>query len=152
MYDGVLLKRGALVVSDLDRAFKIWIDLFGMEVDSLIEQSPDSLAYDLFDVPNEAKTRFATLNAGPDQPRTLGILEVKGADYAPQRGIRRGGVVMNANGRLDAIRAALPGLGLAMLREKPLTVAGHGPGTGTGTETGFHDWDGNLIVLYQLPG
>lgn len=148
MYDGVLLKRGALVVSDLDRAFKVWIDLFGMEVDSLIEQSPDSLAYDLFDVPEEAKTRFATLNAGDQQMRTLGMLEVKGVEYPQQTGIRRGGVVMNANGRLDTIRAALPGIGLAMLREKPLTVDGQG----TGTETGFHDWDGNLIVLYQLPG
>jgi len=148
MYDGVLLKRGALVVSDLDRAFKIWIDLFGMEVDSLIEQSPDSLAYDLFDVPKGAQTRFATLNAGDQQVRTLGMLEVKGVDYPSQTGIRRGGVVMNANGRLDAIRAALPELGLAMLREKPLTVEGQG----TGTETGFYDWDGNLIVLYQLPG
>lgn len=148
MYDGVLLKRGALVISDLDRAFKIWVDLFGMEIDSLIEQSPDSLAYDLFDVPKHAKTRFATLNAGDQQQRTLGMLEVKGVDFASQTGVRRGGVVMNANGRLDAIRAALPGLGLAMLREKPLTVEGQG----TGTETGFHDWDGNLIVLYQLPG
>ena len=30
MYDGVYFKRGKLVVSDLESAYKIWIDLFGM--------------------------------------------------------------------------------------------------------------------------
>lgn len=146
-YDGVLFKRGNIVVSDLDRAYKIWIDLFGMEVDTENTPDADSLSYDLFNVPNTARTRFATLNAGPEQPRTLGIYEVTGLLPDEQDRIRRGAVVINANGRLDAIRAALPGLGLSMLREKTLVTVDQQ----VGIETGFYDWDGNLIVLYELP-
>ena len=147
-YDGVYFKRGNLVVSDLERAYRIWIDLFGMQVDTEIAQDADSLAYDLFNAPKTARTRFATLNAGPAQLRTLGIYEVTGVPLEVQEGIRRGSVVINANGRLDAIRAALPGMGLSMLREKTLVTDDQG----TGIETGFYDWDGNLIVLYELPG
>ncbi len=147
-YDGVYFKRGNLVVSDLERACKIWIDLFGMQIDTVTSQDTDSLAYDLFNVPRIARTRFATLNAGPRQMRTLGIYEVTGVPFEVQDGIRRGSVVINANGRLDEIRAALPGLGLEMLREKKLVTDDQG----VGIETGFYDWDGNLIVLYELPG
>ena len=147
VYYGVLFKRGNLVVSDLERAYKIWIDLFGMEIDTVNTQDADSLAYDLFNVPKTARTRFATLNAGPEQPRTLGIYEVTGVPLEAQDGIRPGSVVINANGRLDAIRAALPGMGLSMLREKTLVTVGQQ----VGIETGFYDWDGNLIVLYELP-
>lgn len=146
-YTGALFKRGLLTVTDIDRALTLWVGVLGMEVDSLNEQNPDSLIYQLFDIPAGVKTRFATLNAGPDQQRTLGILEVKDAGLDPQSGIRRGGVVINANGRIDAIKAALAGLGLRVLREKPLkTHDGK-----EGTETGFFDWDGNLIVLFELP-
>ena len=147
-YDGVYFKRGNVVVSDLDRAYKIWIDLFGMQIDTVFTQAADSLAYDLFNVPKTARTRFATLNAGPEQMRTLGIYEVTGVPMEAQDGIRRGSVVINANGRLDAIRAALPGMGLGMLREKRLVTVDQQ----VGIETGFYDWDGNLIVLYELPG
>ena len=146
-YDGVLFKRGNVVVSDLDRAYTLWIDLLGMQVDTLFTQDADSLAYDLFNVPKTARTRFATLNAGPEQPRTLGIYEVTGVPFEAQEGIRRGSVVINANGRLGEIRAALPGMGLSMLREKTLVTVDEQ----VGIETGFYDWDGNLIVLYELP-
>ena len=146
-YDGALFKRGNVVVSDLDRACTLWIDLLGMQIDTVFTQDADSLAYDLFNVPKTARTRFATLNAGPEQPRTLGIYEVTGVPLEAQDGIRRGSVVINANGRLDEIRAALPGLGLSMLREKTLVTVDEQ----VGIETGFYDWDGNLIVLYELP-
>lgn len=145
-YDGVYFRRGNIVVSDLERAYRIWIDLFGMEIDTENIPDADSLSYDLFNVPNTARTRFATLNAGPEQSRTLGIYEVAGLLPNEQDRIRRGAVVINANGRLDAIRAALPGLGLSMLREKRLVTVDQE----VGIETGFHDWDGNLIVLYEL--
>ena len=146
VYDGVLFRRGNIVVSDLERAYTIWIDLFGMEIDTENIPDSDSLSYDLFNVPNTVPTRFATLNAGPLQSRTLGIYEVPGLLPDEQDRIRRGAVVINANGRLDAIRAALPGMGLSMLREKTLVTVDQE----VGIETGFHDWDGNLIVLYEL--
>ena len=147
VYDGALFKRGNIVVSDLERAYTLWIDLLGMQVDTENTPNADSLSYDLFNVPRTAPTRFATLNAGPMQPRTLGIYEVTGLLPDQQDRIRRGAVVINANGRLDAIRAALPGLGLSMLREKTLVTVDQQ----VGIETGFYDWDGNLIVLYELP-
>ena len=145
-YDGVEIQRGVLVVSDLDRALELWVGVLGMSVDSLNDQDQDSLAYQLFDAPLEAATRFATLNAGSDRPRSIGLYEVKGVPFEPQQGIRRGGVVMNANGRLDQIKEALPKMGLSMLREKELVAD-----RGKGTETGFFDWDGNLVVLFEFP-
>ena len=148
VYDGALFKRGNIVVSDLERAYTLWIDLLGMQIDTENTPDADSLSYDLFNVPRTAPTRFATLNAGPQQPRTLGIYEVTGVPLDAQDGIRRGSVVINANGRLDAIRAALPGLGLSMLREKTLVTVDQQ----VGIETGFYDWDGNLVVLYELEG
>ena len=46
VYDGVLFRRGNLVVSDLDRAFKVWIDRFRMDIDTENVPDPDSLSYD----------------------------------------------------------------------------------------------------------
>lgn len=59
---------------------------------------------------------------------------------------RRGNIVVSDLERAYTIRAALPGLGLSMLREKTLVTVDQE----VGIETGFHDWDGNLIVLYEL--
>jgi len=146
-YDGIYFKRGLLAVSDLDRALTLWVDVMGMQVDSISVADADSLLYQLFNVPAGVPLRFATMNAGPRQQRTLGIFEMREEPLPEQTGVRRGGVVINANGRLDAIREALPGLCLEMLREKVLVSDGQG----TGIETGFYDWDGNLIVLFQLP-
>nr|MDJ0709660.1 VOC family protein [Woeseiaceae bacterium] len=147
-YDGVYIKRPAIVVSDLERALHLWRDVLGMTVDGINKEKPDSLAYDLFDVPKTATLRFATLNAGARQERTYGMLEISGMDVPRLSGIRRAGVVVNANGRWSEIRAAVQDMGLTLLREKVLVTKDQG----TGIETGFVDWDGNLIVVYQLPG
>lgn len=146
-YSGALVKRPAIVVTDLDRALSLWRDVLGLNVNSVSTEDSDSLAYDLFNVPPEARLRFATLDAGDVQQRTYGLLEVSGVKLNAQSGLRRAGVVINANGRWQEIRLAVIDLGLTLLREKKLVTADQG----TGIETGFVDWDGNLIIIYQLP-
>ncbi|MEM7283723.1 MAG: VOC family protein [Pseudomonadota bacterium] len=146
-YVGIYIKRSAIVVSDLERTLTLWRDVLGMTVDSMSNENKDSLAYDLFNVPKTATLRFATLNAGP-QERAFGMLEISGIDIPHQSGeIRRTGIVVNANGRWGEIKASIEEMGLELLRQKTLVTRDHR----VGIETGFIDWDGNLIVVYQLP-
>lgn len=146
-YSGVLIKRPAIVVTDLDRALLLFRDVLGLSVNSISTEDSDSLAYDLFNVPPGAQLRFATLDAGEIQRRTYGLLEISGVEVKAQSGLRRAGVVINANGRWEEIRMAVNDLGLTLLREKKLVTSDQR----IGIETGFVDWDGNLIIIYQLP-
>jgi hypothetical protein len=87
------------------------------------------------------------LSAGPTQVRTLALLEVTGVRLPRKTGIRTTGAVINANGRLDAIIAAVRAKGLTVFGPRVLSSQGQGEGI----EQGFLDWDGNVIVLYQFP-
>ena len=147
-YSGIYVKRAVLVVSDLERSLRLWRDVFGMKVESISTENQDSLAYDIFNVPKSAGLRFASLSAGPDQKRTLGIAEVTGVPLPPREGIAAGGVVINANGRVPQLKLAIAEFGLTLMREKPL-VTKEGA---LGIESAFRDWDGNVIVFYDLPG
>ena len=95
----------------------------------------------------ESWMESSTLSAGPNQARTLALLEVKGVRLPRKTGIRTTGAVINANGRLDAIIASARTMGLTVMGPRVLESATQG----NGIEQGFLDWDGNVIVLYQFP-
>lgn len=149
-YEGSYFKRQALVVSDMERALELYRDVLGFNLHSLTESGPDSYSYEVFNIPREAQIRFATLDGGETQIRTLALLEPEGIELAPQTGVRRAAAVINANGRYDAIHAAIKAMGLETLEPRPL--GDPSDARGVGVELGFLDWDGNLIVLYQFPG
>jgi hypothetical protein len=84
------------------------------------------------------------------QIRTLALLEVTGIALEPAAGIRRAAAVINANGRYEAIDAAITEMGLERMEPRPL--GDPASPRGQGVELGFVDWDGNLIVIYEFPG
>jgi hypothetical protein len=146
-YDGTNFKRQLYVVSDMERALRLWTGPLGMTTPGVTNSQPTSYSYDVFNIPREARLRFATLSAGPFQERTFALLEVTGVPLPRQTGIRPTGAVINANGKLDAIIAWARAEGLEIIPPRELRSATQG----VGTEQAFLDWDDNVIVLYQFP-
>jgi hypothetical protein len=146
-YDGAYYKRQLYVVTDMERALTLWRDVLGLQPGEITTSGPNSYSREVFNIPARAAMRFCTLSAGPNQVRTLALLEVKGVRLPPKTGIRTTGAVINANGRLEAIIASARAMGLTVMGPRVLTSATQGEGL----EQGFLDWDGNVIVLYQFP-
>jgi catechol 2,3-dioxygenase-like lactoylglutathione lyase family enzyme len=146
-YDGAFYKRQLYVVTDMERALTLWRDVMGLQPGEITTSGPNSYSREVFNIPQRAAMRFCTLSAGPNQVRTLALLEVRGVRLPRKTGIRTTGAVINANGRLDAIVAAARAKGLTVFSSRVL----ESPTQGTGVEQGFLDWDGNVIVLYQFP-
>lgn len=146
-YAGAYFKRQLFVVSDMDRALTLWRDVLGLEPGAITVSGPNSYSREVFAIPPEAAMRFVTMSAGPDQQRTLALLEVTGVPLPRQTGIRTTAAVINARGRLAEIVRRSEAMGLTALPPRPLATATQG----TGTEQAILDWDGNVIVLYELP-
>ncbi|MFP4519829.1 MAG: VOC family protein [Oceanicaulis sp.] len=149
-YTGSYFKRQAIVVSDIERALTLYRDVLGFTLHSLTQSGADSYSYEVFNIPREASIRFATLDGGETQIRTLALIETGGIELARQTGVRRAAAVINANGRYEDIFAAIEDMGLETMAPRPL--GDPDSPRGQGVELGFLDWDGNLIVLYQFPG
>jgi hypothetical protein len=146
-YDGAFYKRQLYVVTDMERALTLWRDVLGLQPGEITISGPNSYSREVFNIPARAAMRFCTLSAGPNQVRTLALLEVRGVRLPPKTGIRTTGAVINANGRLETIIAAVRAKGLTVFGPRVLESATQG----NGIEQGFLDWDGNVIVLYQYP-
>ena len=146
-YDGAYYKRQLYVVTDMERALTLWRDVMGLQPGEITTSGPNSYSREVFNIPARAAMRFCTLSAGPNQVRTLALLEVRGVRLPRKTGIRTTGAVINANGRLDAIIASARRMGLTVMEPRVLESAAQG----RGIEQGFLDWDGNVIVLYQFP-
>ncbi len=72
----VRMQRTNLVVSDLDRAFRVYQDILGFRVDFILGDRPQAYSYTVFQIPREAKTRFAALSSSGHE-RSLALTEVK---------------------------------------------------------------------------
>lgn len=149
-YAGPLFKRQVVVVSDIERALRLYRDVLRFQQDSGINASEStSYTYDVLDVPRGARLRTSALNAGTRQIRTMLLIEVTGIPLPRQTGLRRAAAVVNANGRFAAIIAEVRALGLP-LRE-PHVLDSVDPKDGRGVEQAFEDWDGNVVLLYEFP-
>ncbi len=144
--EGVLFKRATILVADIDRSLEIYRDILGFEVFQISESSEDSYSYPVFKIPKEAKIRFATLSS-PTQVRTLALTEVTGIELPkPSAPLMTAGVIKVDD--LPAVMAKIEALGLEITAPKV------DEGTDfTFREQAFIDFDGHLMVLYQiLPG
>ena len=73
------VKRPLFIVADLERSLKFYADTIGFEVysvDPYYNKDPNSLGYELFDVPVGARKRMAMLNTS-DEIRGITLQEVK---------------------------------------------------------------------------
>lgn len=144
-YDGAAFKRVTLVVSDLDRSLEIYRDILGFTLDGIMDSSEASYSYPVFKIDPEAKIRFATLSAGPAQVRTMALTEVTGIELPkPGRPHMTASVI-----RVDDLEGTFKKLEAMGLETVPPKIAER-PGEFKFVEQAFVDFDGHLIVLYQL--
>ena len=142
-YEGSYIRRPTLVVSDMDASLALYRDILGFRLGSLKEDPKDSYVFEAFNIPVEATAMHATLDSD-DEKRTLSLVEYKDMPKIDaQSGVRRGAVLVNANGRFDEIKAQLEAGDFHLLSPHPLGA--------NGVEMGFLDPDGHLIVVYEFP-
>ncbi len=145
-YQGANFKRVTLVVADMNR---VPPDLprrarFRARRDHGCRRH-ESYSYPVFKIDPEATLRFATLSAGTEQIRTMALTEVRGMDL-PKPGTPFMTATVIRVDDLDGTFKRLEALGLETV---PGTIAER-PGEFRFKERAFVDFDGHLIVLYQI--
>jgi catechol 2,3-dioxygenase-like lactoylglutathione lyase family enzyme len=136
-------QRAALLVNDLDRAFEVYRDLLGFELEFVGDDKSDSFAYEIFSIPQNVKIRFAALSS-KSQQRTLALIEAPG--HAAAQSERRTAVIV----QVESVPATIEGaaaLGLAICQPRTTLDPAKGPPR---TEAGFYDHDGHTVVIYNL--
>lgn len=141
----VSFKRMNLVISDLDRALRVYRDCLGLVIENIKDSVAASYSYTVFEFPREAKIRFATLDT-PGQKRTFALTEVTGVKLPSPPVPRLTAAVIQIDKFDDAI---------ARLKDEGVKIYPEGVledeyGTPKGRELGFVDHDGHLIVIYRL--
>jgi len=141
----LLYKRVTLVVADIERSLKIYRDILGFTLNSIKTSEEDSYSYPVFNIPNEAKVSFATLDS-PTQERTIGLTEVKGVELPKPSGIIMTASVIKVDD-LSGVIKKIQRLGLETT--EPETDSND---HFTFLEQAFIDFDGHLMVLYEIQG
>ena len=138
------LKRPCLLVADLDRSLTLYRDCLGFKLDYVGNADPDSYLYPVFQIPTDAQLRFAALST-EEEPRALALTEVKGSPLPPPTKPYRCATVI----RVPSLALVLPKL--AALGLSPITASSFStPPNLTFTEQAVCDFDGHLIVLYEV--
>lgn len=140
----VHLKRPCLTVADLDRSLSLYRDLLGFRLDYLSEASPDSYLYPVFKLPKTAQLKFAALST-EYEPRALALTEVKGIELPPPAIPRRAAVVIKVPA-VPPIIDKIQSLGFEIVQPSSFCA----PPNLIFTEQAFCDYDGHLIVLYDV--
>lgn len=140
----VEFRRANLVVTDIDRALQVYRDVLGFMLDGISESSPESYSYPVFKFPKDAKLRFATLSTSR-QSRTLALTEVKGVNIDRPPVPHLAALVIRVDD-IDSAMSAIRELGL----ETVAPTRAETPEGNSFVEQAFVDFDGHLVVLYQL--
>lgn len=139
-------KRVNLLVADLERSLEVYQDILGFSPGNISKSSTTSFSYPVFNIPPEARMRYTYLGeAGED--RVLGLTEVKNIDLPRPADLPHMSAsvigVSDLEGKIEKIIA----LGLETTDSK---VAGGSEFRFI--EQAFVDYDGHLIVLYEILG
>lgn len=138
------VKRPNLVVSDIERALTIYRDILGLTASEIGTSSPDSYSYPVFNIPDGAQIRGATLHE-PGEQRVLALTELATLDLPrPSATPHMSAVVIGVTdlvGKFEQIEA----LGLKTTEPKIASGADF-----DFVEQAFIDYDGHLIVLYEV--
>jgi len=137
-------KRANLVVTDIERALTIYRDILGLEANAIGESSSASFSYPVFNFPATSKLRSVTLNE-PGEARTLALTEVSGmTPLRPPTAPHMTAHVIGVTALKEKI-AMIKALGLETTHSK---IAGGAEFEFI--EQAFVDYDGHLIVLYEV--
>lgn len=138
------LKRPCLLVTDLEQSLTLYRDCLGFRLDYVGEADPGSYLYPVFQLPQAAQLRFAALSTD-QEPRALALTEVKGIPLPSPSIPYRGATVI----RVPALASVLPKLkklGLSPIQASSFST----PPNLTFTEQAVCDFDGHLLVLYEV--
>ena len=138
------LKRINLIVSDLDQSLEIYRDVIGMEVFEIKNSEKGSYAYKVFNLPEDADMRYASLNIG-SKTRGFSLTEIKNAELPSLDGIKMTTAVIQVKG-LREIYDKIINMNLYSTEIDEDTT----PEGITFAEFSFTDYDGHLVVLYEL--
>ena len=137
-------KRMNLIVSDLEQSLEIYRDVIGMEVFEIKDSEKGSYAYKVFNLPEDADMRYASLNIG-SKTRGFSLTEVKNAELPSLDGIKMTTAVIQVKG-LREIYDKIIDMNLYSTEIDEDTT----PEGITFAEFSFTDYDGHLVVLYEL--
>jgi catechol 2,3-dioxygenase-like lactoylglutathione lyase family enzyme len=140
----VQIKRPNLVVSNMDRALRVYRDILGFKVFAISDSGPDSYSYPVFQFPKEAKLRMATLNTATGV-RILALTELTGSPLPPKPVPHRDAIVIEVKG-IEQIIERVKAEGLVSVPPKSSKT----PEGLTFIEQAFEDFDGHLVVLYEI--
>ncbi len=146
MSTGIRFQRGNIVVADMDRSLQVYRDILGLTVEFTKESEPTSYSYPVFEIPREAKLRFATLNAGPEQRRVLALTEITGIQL-PTLPVPRPAALVFEVADMDSVLEGLRARDDVHVYEEEVLRTQDGR---VGREVGMVDPDGHLIVLYHI--
>ena len=137
-------KRPNLLVADLERSLSLYVDVLGFEAAAIGESGADSYSYPVFKISPGARMRYTYLGE-PGEARVFGLTEVRGMDMeAVSAAPHRTGHVIGVT-ELDGKLARILAMGLEATQPK---VAGGSEFRFK--EVAFTDFDGHLIVLYEV--
>ena len=138
------LKRINLIVSDLDRSLEIYRDVIGMEVFEIKNSKKGSYAYEVFNLPEDAEMRYASMNIG-SKTRGFSLTEIKNAELPSLDGIKMTTAVIQVEGLREIYNKIVKMNLYSTSIDQDLTPEGV-----TFAEFSFTDYDGHLVVLYEL--
>jgi len=141
---GLHVKRPCLLVADLERSLRLYRDILGFRLDYVGDASAQSYLYRVFQLPATAQLRFAALSSDREE-RALALSEVKGIKLDPPTPPFRGATVIQV-ASVPLLLGEIAALDLQILPPSHFTA----PPNLTFTEQGIYDFDGHLLVLYDV--
>jgi catechol 2,3-dioxygenase-like lactoylglutathione lyase family enzyme len=145
-YFGSSFVRVNLVVTDMERALRLYRDILGFRMDVLTDSPPTSFSYPLFSVDKDVQLKRAFLSGGSKQPMTIALTEVDGIEaYAPPVPFRSA-MVIEAPGPVEELRTKLAAEGIEIDADWDITAYI------ARTDLSFTDHDGHRFVVYVLAG
>jgi len=137
-------KRMNLIVSDLEQSLEIYRDVIGMEVFEIKDSKKGSYAYKVFNLPEDADMRFASLNIG-SKTRGFSLTEIKNTELPSLDGIKMTTSVIQVEGLREIYEKIIEMKLYSTAIDEDITPEGI-----TFAEFSFTDYDGHLVVLYEL--
>lgn len=145
------LKRGWLLVSDLERSVAFYADLIGLELYAIspnFDRRRDPLAEPMFGYAPDARRRVATFNTS-DEIRAFGLTELADMDWQVQQQPRTSTVLFQTDHLLE-ILSRVAAAGFAVIGPiAGMVPADVGVPAVRYLEAGVVDPDGHVIALFQ---
>ena len=143
-YYGSSFARVNLVVTDMERALRLYRDILGFRMDVLTDSPPTSFSYPLFNVDKDVKLKRAFLSGGNEQPWTIALTEIEGIETIAPPAPYRAAMVIDAPGPVEELRAKLEAEGIKVDAAWDITA----PTGEERTDLSFTDHDGHRFVVY----